>query len=103
MKPPLSQVLSALAKDDLHKIYVYTIEKWGTKQALVYMHKIHKTLEFVRNNPQIGYIHLNLGKEHRIAKIERHLIVYRIKEKTIFVSRILHENQYIKTHLKLYE
>jgi toxin ParE1/3/4 len=97
--PDIPLILSPQAEDDFTDILQYTLETWGEAQALAYRAVLDKALLAIRHNPRIGHVRPELSAAHRIFFAGRHLIVYRVGETAVYVSRILHERMDIGRHL----
>jgi len=83
--------LSKKAQEDFEDILLYTIEVWGEEQMYVYRDDILNTaLEELQKQPHIGHARPDLSDQHRAFIAGRHVIVYQLIDKNVFVSRILH-------------
>lgn len=89
-RPDLPLILSPRAQDDFADILQYTLETWGEAQAFAYRAVLDQALLTIGKNPQIGHGRQELTPAHRIFPAGRHIIVYRITDQAILVSRILH-------------
>jgi toxin ParE1/3/4 len=94
----LPLILSPRAEDDFAEILQYTLETWGEAQAFEYRDILDSALLTIREHPQIGHGRPELSAAHRIFPAGRHIIVYRITEQVILVSRILHERMDLGAH-----
>ena len=83
-------ILSPRAEEDLTDILQYTLENWGEEQLLAYRAILDKAFSTLRGNPQIGMRRPEISREHRIFPAGSHIIVYRVSDVAILVSRILH-------------
>jgi toxin ParE1/3/4 len=86
----LPLLLAPQAEEDFADILQYTLETWGEAQMLVYRDMLDKALGSIRQNPLIGRKRQELSPSHRILPAEQHIIIYRVNERGIYVSRILH-------------
>ena len=91
--------LSSLAQNDLTAIIEYTIQQWGDNQADKYLEQIKNGLSKIQDNPNIGRVRTDISDRHRNILIEKHIVIYIVQNKQIFVSRILHQSRDIKTAL----
>lgn len=98
-RPDLSLILSPRAEDDFADILQYTLETWGEVQAFEYRDILDKALLTIQEHPQIGHGRPELSEAHRIFPAGRHIIVYRVTERAVLVSRILHERMDLGIHL----
>lgn len=93
-------ILSPRAEEDLTDILQYTLETWGEEQLHVYRAVIEKALAILRGNPGIGTRRLEISREHRIFPVGSHIIVYRMGDAAILVSRILHARMDVRLHIQ---
>jgi toxin ParE1/3/4 len=98
-RPDLPLILSPRAEDDFADILQYTLDTWGEVQVFKYRDILDEALLTIREHPQIGHSRAELSAAHRIFPAGRHIIVYRVTERAILVSRILHERMDLSTHL----
>jgi len=96
--PDVPVILSPQAEEDFADILQYTLEMWGEAQAYAYRAVIDKALLTIQQYPQIGHECPELSAAHRIFPAGRHLIIYRVGDAAVFVSRILHERMDIRRH-----
>lgn len=100
MSPPdLPLILSTQAEEDFADILQYTLETWGETQVYAYREVIDKALLTIQSHPQIGHCRTELSAEHRVFPAGQHVIVYRISDIAIYVSRILHVRMDLGQHL----
>ena len=96
--PDVSVILSSQAEEDFADILQYTLEMWGEAQAYTYRAVIDKGLLTIQQYPQIGHEYPELSEAHRLFPAGRHIIIYRVSDAAVFVSRILHERMDITRH-----
>jgi toxin ParE1/3/4 len=87
------------ARNDIKKIWRYTYNNWGKKQADSYAHAIAQAINEMPENPEIGSNVDNIRKGYRLYHFKHHLIIYRLSSTVIEVVRVLGENMEIKIHL----
>lgn len=97
--PDLPLILSPLAEEDFSGILQYTLETWGEAQVFLYRAVLDKALLTIRQTPGVGHACQALSAQHRIFPAGRHIIVYRVTERSVLVSRILHERMDLSRHL----
>ena len=92
MSPPdeYALQLSELARTDFRDILIYTRQQWGQQQMMAYGEILDKALKSITQNPHLGHRREDLSDEHRAVQTGQHVIVYRIIEYVVYVSRILH-------------
>jgi toxin ParE1/3/4 len=92
-------ILSPQAEEDFTDILQYTLDTWGEAQTYAYRAILDKALLAIQQYPQIGHIRPELSAAHRLFPAGRHIIVYRVKDNVVYVSRILHERMDITRHI----
>lgn len=92
----LKYQLSRLAVGDLENIWNYTFANWSLKQADKYIKQIVKQIEEVSLSPEIGRPIFRISPNHRMIKVNSHLIVYKIEKEILKIDRIIHEKMDIK-------
>jgi toxin ParE1/3/4 len=101
MSPPKKRpvILSPEAEADFSDILQYTLETWGKAQMLTYQAVLDKALLTIQGNPGVGHKRPELSPEHRVFPAGQHIIIYRVTEKALQVSRILHGRMDIQRHI----
>ena len=94
-----SFVLADAAKRDLHGIADYTLERWGTDQADVYIDTLFEAFERIARHPDFGRIRQDIAPGLRSMASGKHLIFYRIETDSIGIARILHVRQDPAQHI----
>lgn len=91
--------LSPKALADLDAIWDYSAENWGETRSRAYIRGIDAALELVAANPHMardaGSIRPGLLKYH----VGSHVVFFRVDDKRIVVSRILHSRMDFPRHL----
>lgn len=95
----LNYKLSNLAESDLENIWKYTYENWSQHQADKYIHQIIAEIEIISSMPEKGKHILDIKSDHRMVKINAHLIIYKFDKKELKVDRVLHEKMDIKNRI----
>jgi len=83
--------LSELARNDLEDIWEYSFKNWSIKQADKYITQIIKEIENICQNPLIGKSISTIKPNHRMLRVNFHLIIYKVASDGLKVDRILHE------------
>jgi toxin ParE1/3/4 len=96
---PLLYTISKKAVSDLEEIWLYTVEKWSVDQADRYYNLIFDEIHYICKNRSAGKPMEHVRKGYRASKVKSHLIFYRIRNNTIEVIRILHEQMDIENRL----
>ncbi len=93
--------LTHSSKRDLNEIWEYTLNKWSLTQADKYYKLLVESFQKLADNPTYGRSYEVVDAKLMGFKTGRHLIFYeQIDDKTIEISRILHDSMDIKNRLK---
>ena len=92
--------ISNLALKDLNEIWAYTAEHWSKQQANKYYREIIQAIQEISNSPELGKPIDDVIQTHRRINVKSHMVIYKIKDETLFVDRILHQMMDIDKHLK---
>ena len=95
----LKTLIRPQARNDIKKIWRYTYNNWGVKQADSYVNAIGQAINAMPENPEIGNKIDNARKGYRVYHFKHHLIIYRPSSTVIEIVRVLGENMEIKLHL----
>lgn len=82
---------SRLAERDLQAIGVYTVERWGMKQAIAYLEALEACCQTLADNPGIGRACDDVRPGLNRFEHASHVVFYRLESGGIWISRILHE------------
>lgn len=89
--------LTNRAVEDINEIWNYTYEEWSETQADKYTNQLIEFCGEIANNPTIGNIYDNVGKDLFGLKANKHIIFYRVlKNRPIEITRILHGRMDLK-------
>ncbi len=91
--------ISILAKDDLIDISQYTIANYGEEQMDVYLQSLYEGIRLLAENPGIGHFRDDLPKGYEIINIEKHVVVFTIKNDRLIIARIIHSSRDIKKYV----
>ena len=89
---------SRSAKDDLHAIGVYTIQRWGLTQASRYLAELHETANRIATHANMGHACDWIRPGLRRFEKGSHILFYRRLEDGIFILRILHKSMLPELH-----
>ena len=89
---------SPLAEIELDSIARYTKEKWGVRQASLYINKVVAECERLAENPGLGRRYGNFLPEVRRMECGSHVIYYEPQADGILVGGILHKRMLPKRH-----
>lgn len=96
---PLLIKLAPRARQDFIDILRFTGETWGRNQLIIYRDKINEALQAISHNPQLGHRREDSPSTHLVYLVGSHVIVYRLKEDTLGVVRILHQRMSLARHI----
>lgn len=88
----MSYQLTQSSSLDLEKIYIFTAELWGRKQAGEYLLNLEKIFDTLAKFPELGKNYETISRV-KIYPFKSHNIVYLEEKNTIVVLRILHYRQ----------
>ena len=91
--------LQVKARADLKKIWRYSHENHGEKQADKYYGELAAGMEIIQRNPYIGVSCDYIRAGYRQYKVNEHYIFYRISNQKIHIIRVLHEAMQAINHL----
>lgn len=95
----LAYELSVLAQKDLDYIWFYTYENWSRNQANKYFEIIQSEIREICLHPE-SQRKLKLStKSINVRRVKSHLIIFKIKNKKVFIIRILHKSMDLENHL----
>jgi len=97
---PRRIVLSPRAKQDFIDILRYTGETWGQAQLVAYRDKLDGALQLIAHNAALGKTAPELPASHRLYFVGSHVIVYRDRDVSIAVVRILHQRMSLVRHVQ---
>jgi len=87
------------AENDLSKIYEYTASNWGIEQADSYQDGLYAGMKLITTQEQLGKEYPHAEMPYRKLHFKRHLLFYRIENRTCIIIRILHDRMDIKQHI----
>ena len=79
------------AKEDLQKIWLYTLDHWGVKQADDYIRLIIKKFEWLAENPKAGQARYEIKPGYFCIPIGSHLIFYILTEQQPDIISVVHQ------------
>jgi len=81
---------SRLARLDLIEIAEYILDRWGLRQAERYLGSLEECFKLLVQTPQMGRPCDQIRPGYRRIEREKHVVIYRIDQESIFICRILH-------------
>jgi len=93
--------LSDRADEDLLRIFLYTIKRWGEEQVPVYLGRLDQAFALLAENPFVvrSKSRKDLAIRCRLFKVGHHVIAYRPENGPISIARILHESMDFEQHV----
>jgi len=82
--------LTDAALGDLRSIREYTLETWGGEQEEKYLREMWARFEEIRADPQRWRFREDLFPGCQLAPQGKHVILFRIREETLQIVRVLH-------------
>jgi toxin ParE1/3/4 len=92
-------VLSPRAQGDLEEIWTYTVDRWGSEQAEIYLRQLKSAIEAVAADPRLGRSCDHIRAGYHKYPAASHLLFYRLTAAGIDVIRILHRRMDFARHL----
>jgi toxin ParE1/3/4 len=77
-----SYFLNSEAKEDLRRIYYYSVISFGVDQADIYFNSIHDCFDKIESNPYLFLSAEYIKKDYRFCVCGVDTIYYRIKKKS---------------------
>ncbi len=81
--------ISANAKEDLKRIYVYGLVEFGEEKADIYFFELYDTFDEIANNPYLYQSIDEIRPGYRRCSYHTDSIYYRINNSTIEIMAIL--------------
>jgi toxin ParE1/3/4 len=82
---------SRLARLDLIEIADYTVDKWGQRQAELYLDGLDDCFKRLVRTPRMGRACDQIRHGYRRVEQGKHVVIYRTDADGIFICRILHQ------------
>ncbi|MDR6851572.1 toxin ParE1/3/4 [Sphingomonas sp. BE123] len=76
---------------DLDSIYAYSVEKWGSEQAEIYLRALNARIQGLRRFPALGTAQEALHPGLRRIGEGSHSIYYLIRDDAVLIVRVLHD------------
>ncbi len=83
--------LAHAAIEDLESIDDYTVRNWDAEQADRYLAMLWATFERIADNPTRWRLRSELHPDCRICLAGRHAILFRVKDDSVEIARVLHD------------
>ena len=87
------------ARNDIKKIWRYTYDNWGGKQADLYVNSLGQAIEEMADNPEIGSSIGYIREGYRLYHFKYHLVIYRLTLAEVDIVRVMGESMDVQQHL----
>ena len=91
--------LRPLAKKDIKKIWQYSYENWGKPQADKYTSDLGLGIQALVSNPEKGKSVDFVRMGYWQLNVQKHYVMYRLKDNEIEIVRILGKRMDITRHI----
>ena len=91
--------LSNKAAHDLENIYQYTFREFGEHQADSYLNELEACFNLLADETEIAQKANEIREEYYRYPFRKHSIFFKLKDKDIFVVRVLHQQMKYELHL----
>nr|WP_295469886.1 type II toxin-antitoxin system RelE/ParE family toxin [Mesorhizobium sp.] len=85
--------LSRQATNDLEKVYLDGLDRFGESQADDYIRDLRNVLDLIATNPRMARIRTEIDPPVRIHPHRSHMIVYRDQIVGVLILRIRHARE----------
>lgn len=92
--------LSAEAYDDLLNIQNYTFTEFGESGWLKYGRELDVAMQQIQMHPNAGHSRDDIPSDYLAWVVNEHVMIYRIKEQTIYLVRVLHAKMNFRFQFK---
>jgi len=94
--------LTPQSKEDLHNIWIYTLETWSEKQADKYITTLYNRFEWLAKNTDLGKHRPDIKQGYYCYLQNSHLIFYIKKQQNINIIGIPHKSMDISHYFNLH-
>jgi toxin ParE1/3/4 len=91
--PNLRLTLKPRARLDVRNALLYTRERRGAEQRSRYRARLYEGMHRLLDFPELGEQRDDVFPGCRTLRVDQHIVFYRIAEREIVVSRVLHFRQ----------
>jgi toxin ParE1/3/4 len=89
---------SRRAKVDISGIWQYTADHWGMEQAGLYLELVDAAIDAIDGDPKLGRPCNDIRRGYRKYLVGSHVVFYRMKDREVFVVRVLHQRMDPERH-----
>lgn len=91
--------LTEAALSDLRSIRLYTLQVWGEKAEEHYIDMLWEKFSQILRDPNAYRSRHDLFPDCQIAAVGKHVVLFRVRAKTLQVVRVLHSAMDFPRHL----
>lgn len=95
----MSYVLSRLAQEDIEALLDSSLAYFGEQQTQKYVSGLEYHLNLLTSHPELGVEISEARKGYRKFPYASHVIYYTVRDKGIYVVRLLHSRMDKKRHI----
>ena len=88
------------ARDDIRKIWRYTLDQWNEEQADSYIRALNDKIQQLSAHPKLGKARRDIAKGYYCSPSQSHLIFYRITDTAIEIIGVPHQQMDIVRYFK---
>ncbi len=87
----MSYHLTDEAAEDVHDIWMYGYEEWGTERADSYLLGLEQSFFKIASHPEVAPVKYQVHKNIRVYHHRKHYIFYFPREEDIIIVAVFHE------------
>ena len=91
--------LSQAADADLVEIYTYSFQSFGEAKADAYLQSLEESFQHLADQPKLGRPMGHIRKGYFRYEHASHSIFYKVKNKGVFIVRVLHPAMDSERHI----
>ena len=91
--------VSRKAQSDIRDIGLHTQRQWGAGQRRKYLAGMEHRFRQLAENPDIAPERTEFNPPVRLARYEKHWVVYLVEPDGVFIVRVVHERMHLPDHL----
>ena len=97
--PEFDLVYAPRALRDIRSVLQYTAQTWGERQHGIYREKLRDAFLLLQERPLAAPLSSDLGGNRRVFVVGSHVVVYRVKDRTVNILRVVHQNMSLSKRL----
>ena len=95
----MNYVLSRLAQEDIEALLESSLAYFGEQQTQQYVSGLENHLDLLTSRPELGVDVSEVREGYRKFPYASHVIYYTVRDKGIYVVRLLHSRMDEKRHI----